>query len=464
MNEIVQPYKYQLVGASFLAGKDQVLLADEMGLGKTAQVVLAADLINAENILIICPANVRINWSREFPRFSDTARRITVLMTGADKVPAGGTVVCSYDLLNRQRILDGLKRVRWDVLCIDEVHYLKTRTARRTRIIYGWGNAHGLITQARRVWRLTGTPAPNNYSELYPHLLSAGLIRQSYWDFVSEYCVGFESTYGFKITGHKNVPKLKKLLGEIMLRRKKDDELDLPPIRYHQIPIEGAAVDLRSVFFEQLLAGQSEDELRREIGSLEERLRASLSLIQDRPGQHENNAADDRVGMLSSMAPHMATYRRYVGMAKIPVICDIIADELASDPGLKIVLFGVHQMVIDFARRRLADFGPVTLYGATPQKKRQHNIDRFENFRSCRVFIGNIQAAGVGISLTAASEVVIAEPDWVPGNISQAVMRCHRIGQKRPVRVRYFTLAGSLDEDIVRVVRLKATELARLFT
>ena len=110
----------------------------------------------------------------------------------------------------------------------------------------------------------------------------------------------------------------------------------------------------------------------------------------------------------------------------------------------------------------IRDSGAVTLYGGTNADTRQKNIDKFQNNPKCRVFIGNIQAAGTGITLTAAHEVAFIEADWVPANNAQAAMRCHRIGQTKPVRVRFFSCAGSVDEDVMNTLRRKAYELSRL--
>ncbi|MEI7652610.1 MAG: SNF2-related protein, partial [Verrucomicrobiota bacterium] len=109
----------------------QALLADEMGLGKSCQTILAADMIGARDILVVCPASVRVNWEREFERFSPMYRPCTVLMSGKDKLPAGGVVICSYDMLQSFNHL--LKARQWDVLVLDEAHYLKERSAQRTR-------------------------------------------------------------------------------------------------------------------------------------------------------------------------------------------------------------------------------------------------------------------------------------------------------------------------------------------
>ena len=165
---------------------------------------------------------------------------IYLLLTKADRPLPHAVNVVSYDLV---AINDDLKKtlikMRWDVLILDEAHYLKERTAKRTKAIYGFRQWPGIQSSAERVWRLTGTPMPNNASELYTHLKSADLEHRNYWDYVFEFCDGFDSGYGYNITGTKNVPKLKRLLGQMMLRRKKEEVMqELPPIRFQEITVQ----------------------------------------------------------------------------------------------------------------------------------------------------------------------------------------------------------------------------------
>jgi SNF2 family DNA or RNA helicase len=127
------------------------------------------------------------------------------------------------------------------------------------------------------------------------------------------------------------------------------------------------------------------------------------------------------------------------------------------------VIFAIHRDVIENMRVGLRQFGAVCLYGGTDPEKRQKNIDRFQNNPKCRVFIGNIHAAGTAITLTAAHHVTFIEQDWVPGNNAQAVMRCHRIGQENPVSVRFIVLDGTLDAKIGYILKRKTADLTHIF-
>lgn len=453
-------YNYQNEGAAWLAKRDQALLADEMGLGKSAQVIRACDMIGAMSIAIVCPAAVRINWDREFTRFSPFDRPSTVLLSSKDTLGPGVNIV-SYDLLaSNEKLRNAFKARRWDVLVIDEAHFIKERSAKRTKALYGHNKHPGLMHSADRCWRLTATPAPNNASELYTHLRSMGVEKRPYWDFVFDFCTGFDADYGFKITGVKNAEKLKKMMEPQVLRRRKCTlaENELPPIKFQQVTVDRNSVELDPWFYENYNA-IGKPAFLEHLKSLDTNLKRSLKDVFSHGFPVINQ---DALKIIEGAAGSVSTLRRYIGLAKLKSCLDIIEDELQTRAYEKIVLFAVHQQVIEETRKRLRRFGAVTLYGGTPPIKRQLNIDAFQQDPRVRVFIGQIVAAGTGINLTAASEVAFLESSWVPAENAQAAMRCHRLPQKHKVRVRTFTCAGSVDEDVMRVVFQKTREIAKI--
>jgi len=453
------PYPYQKDGAAWLSQQSQALLADEMGLGKSAQVILACDMIGANDIAIVSPAAVRINWDREFTRFSPFDRPSKVILTAKDR-PGPGVNIISYDLLaTNEKMREAFKARRWDVLVIDEAHYAKERSTKRTKALYGHAKHPGLMHSAERCWRLTATPAPNNASELYTHLKSMGIENRPYWDFVFDFCAGFDAEYGFKITGHKNTEKLKAMMAPKMLRRKKDQVLkNLPPIIFHNVTVERSQVDIDPYFYENFRAIGIPAFLA-DLKRIDENLKNSLRDVFNHGYPVSNN---DALKVIEGAAGSVSTLRRYIGLAKVKACLDIIEEDMTSGAVDKIVIFAVHAQVIEAARKRFRKYGVVTLYGGTPAIKRQANIDRFQNDPDCRVFVGQVVAAGTGITLTAAHEVAFIESSWVPAENAQAAMRCHRIGQTEKVRVRTFTCAGSVDEEVMRVVSQKTREIAKI--
>lgn len=459
MTLVETPFPYQIVGAEWLAPKTQAFLADSMGLGKSCQAIRAADIVGAQDILIICPSNVKVNWEREFEKFSPMDRPCTVIWSSSDPLPPKGVVIVSYEIA--QARAQEFKARSWELVVLDEAHYLKAKVTKRTKAIYG---AHfrfkGIIHSAKRVWRLSGTPAPNDASELWTHLRSAEILTGNYWDFVFKFCTGFDSQFGFKITGHKNVPELKEILKPFMLRRTKEEVMkQLPPITYQTVTVERSKVALDPDFYEQV-APVGEAKFYENLEQNDKALRNALGAL-----AHTEAPNEARLGVLEAMAPGLVTLRRYTAMAKLPAVCDLIKEELDIKAYEKIVLFGVHRSVIEGARDAFSKYGAVTLYGQTPPAKRQANIDRFMRDPSCRVFIGNIQAAGVGINglQETCHEVAFLEQDWVPANNAQAAMRVHRIGQKKHVRVRIFSLYKSIDEQVQETLMRKARELSKIF-
>jgi SWI/SNF-related matrix-associated actin-dependent regulator 1 of chromatin subfamily A len=465
-------FPYQEVGAEYLASHRQALLADEMGLGKSAQAIVASDRLNAARILVIVPANGKINWDRQFKKFSLLLRDIHILDNAADPVPSpfpssetgGFVVICSYEIATAKR--KELMDREWTVLILDEAHYLKNRKAERTRAVYGRSRViKGIADTARYVWRLTGTPMPNAADELYTHLKSAGLVDYAYWDFVSKFCTGFASTYGFKIQGTKNVPELKRLLSQFMLRRKKGQVMpELPKIVFHEFVVQSSELKLDDIeveFYDQL-AGSTLSAFFQKIKEQDASVRLALKTIKENTAVANLRIDERRADFLNGMAAATSTMRRYVGMSKLDAMAEKITEELDSDRKQKRVIFAHHKAVIEGLRDRLCKFHPVTLYGGTPPAKRQLWIDRFQNDPSCRVFIGNILAAGTVIDLTSAHYVDFAEADWSPENNAQAIMRCHRIGQKHVVHVRFFSAANTVDEEVNAVLIRKTREISKV--
>jgi SNF2 family DNA or RNA helicase len=424
----MQLFPYQVEGAKFLASVKRGLLADEMGLGKSAQAIAACDELGARDrcVLVVCPASLRENWKREFKRFS--VKGITPIVVSYNSANA----ICTEPPPGDQ----------WDVLILDEAHYLKNHKAKRTKAIFGekCDGEGGLVSRAAHVFCLTGTPTPNNPSELWSMLravMPAAIERpmkndklkpMAYWPFVEKFCVTQDTGFGIKIIRGKNLSELKQRIAPFVLRRKKDEVLkDLPPIRFDTLALEGK--------FPREAAG----ELRMIAEALEK----------------------EGVAGLKAIGPHVAQLRRLTGMAKVPAAMEWISDFLEGGES-KLVVFVHHR---DVMAELYTAFGPISAVvdGMTTPAMRQEEVDRFQNNPRCRLFLGQIQAAGTGLTLTAASDVLFVESSWTPSDNQQAAMRVHRIGQRNACLVRFAMLAGSIDEDIQRAVMRKTTDIARLF-
>jgi len=449
-------YPYQEKGAEWLAQRCYGLLADQMRLGKTPQAIRAADIAQLKPILVLCPAIARQNWSREFAKFSTRTLTTCTLTSGrVEKANFGAdAVICSYDLLQNSKLLSALRQRDWAALILDEAHYLKSPEAKRTHAVLG---KSGLAHRAQRVWALTGTPAPNNSSELYVLLRVFGIYRGSYDAFVAEFCTGFNGPYGFQITGTKNADKLRALLAPIMLRRTKAEvRPDLPTAQFSDIVVEPGqlAIDELEMAFSSYINDP------RGWKGFDGDIAAERALVER--AFNEATTEDAKLEVLGRTVKATATLRRYTGMLKTAAVIDIVKDELDNGTN-KIVIFAIHKAVIDKLREGLREYGAVTLFGGTPDAKRNRHMDSFRNNPECRVFIGNIQACGTAVDLSAASEVLFVETDWVPSNNAQAAARVDGPNQRESISVRFVGLAGSIDEHVTRTLTRKTKDLQAIF-
>ena len=446
---LIEPFPYQIEAAQWAAQRRDSLIGDSPGLGKTASAIRACDLVGAENILVVAPASVRIQWGREFERFSPMDRPMQICFPPI--LPnLSGVVILFYDQVVNH--LERLMSVRWQCLVIDECHYLKSRyiTGRktsgyRTKAIYGFGKRFpGLITVCDRVIRLSGTPAPNHAGELYTHLKSAGIVDYPYWDYLARFCEGFDSEHGFRFTKHRNIPELQALLKPFMLRRTK---AEVQP-------------NLKEPMFETITVPRSDAAMAPEfLAMIPQLAQADAQLQEALSGDNESQLAT-----LESMASSLATLRRFTLMAKLPAIAEQIEEDLTTNQIPKLVVFGIHKIGVRWLAEKLKRFHPLTISGDTPAEKRQPNIDQFQIDDSVRLIIGNIAAMGTGVDglQNVCDEAIFCELDWVPSANAQAIMRLCRIGQKNPVRARVFSLYNSVDEHVQDTLTRKMKELAKI--
>ena len=458
-------HPFQFIGRDFLVERQFAYLADEMGLGKTAQAVTAVEMLQSLSsrplsVLIACPAIARYTWRNEWEKFSAYRRPFTLIFNKEQTkyhAPPGGNIISSFELLDENA---KLFMRPFDILIIDEAHYLKSPDAKRSKTLLG---AKGIAHRCKKIWCLSGTPAPNHPGELWIVMRTFGITDLKYNDFLEKYCRVYRSTYGnhvkLRVIGAKleKLPELKRQLDTFLLRRRKDEVgLQLPPLTFSNITVTASDVELdtHDSFIKWCFPLDKRKEFFKQL-SEEERL---IETILKRP-----NINNNALKTLELLATSVSTLRMYTGMQKAPTILKTIKKELQDNAYEKIIIFAVHHAVIKMAREFLSDFKPVTLYGKTPAQRKAENIIKFQLDPRCRVFIGNVNAAGVNITLTSAHNVIFIEQSWVPGDNAQAAMRCHRIGQSKPVHVRIVGLENSIDQRIAQVLTRKASELAVLF-
>ena len=442
---------YQRAGIASAMRRRNVLFGDEMGLGKTIQ---AIGMINTDatlnKILIVCPATLKYNWYNELRKWLTRDLRIGMGDSKFFRLDAFAITIINYNVLAKHQ--DRLRAINWDLLICDEAHLLKNPKAKRTRAICGIDDYTARMEECdvlppvgcRRAVFLTGTPIPNRPIEAWPliHYLAPDEFR-SFYAYAKRYCAAGNGGYGFDASGASNLPELQdKLRSTIMIRRLKADVLTELPAKRRQI-VE---------FLANGASGAVESE-REAFEAHEERLAAlrvacELAKASDDPGDYA-----EAVGRLKEAAQaaftEISKLRHDTAVAKIPYVIDHL--RTIVEGGSKVVFFAHHHDVLEAVA---AEFGSqaVMLYGATKMQDRQTAVDRFQTDPECLVFVGGIQAAGVGITLTASSHVVFGELDWVPGNVTQAEDRCHRIGQREMVLVQHLVLEGSLDARMATIL------------
>lgn len=447
---------YQRAGIAYALSRPSTLIGDEMGLGKTIQAIGVHNADAAINkTLIVCPASLRLNWKREFEKWATRDVTVAVVNGGGVKAfPKGhfDVLIVNYDVLAKHR--DQIDAVEWDLLIADEVHYARNPESARSRALFGHvtrkGEVKRLPIKSRRRLLLTGTPIENRTKDLWPIVNAcdpAGLGK-NFFAFAKKYCGAHHNGYGWEFNGSSNVETLARLLRErFMVRRLKSEVLTELPAKIRQIvelPANGASevVANEMAIFERHEAYIAE--LERRLDDVE-----YYGECDDDP-QYGEFAAEIRreIAKAKKIAfEDMARFRIETAKAKAPKVAEAIKSELESVEN--VVVFAWHKCVIETLKEELKEFGVAVITGETSMHDRQQAVDDFQAGR-VRVFLGNMLAAGVGITLTRSSNVRFVELPWLPGQLSQAEDRCHRIGQQDSVLVKHYVLEDSVDEIMAK--------------
>jgi SWI/SNF-related matrix-associated actin-dependent regulator 1 of chromatin subfamily A len=454
--QTVRLYPHQVEAVEFLTSNRRALLADEMGLGKTISAIAAFAKLEARNVLVVCPSVVAWNWKHELREFAPQYDVSVVTSTKAiPDVPFSTrrVIVITSTLLPslakalmHDKLIDG----RFDALVVDEAHQFKTVETKRTDALYfGRSGVPPVLEYVDGpVWLLTGTPAPNTVLELYPHLRalwSERIKSASFEQFASAFTVRTPvrvrgRVVGARVVAHRRLDVFRKMMSDVMLRRKADEVLDLPPIRFESIHVRPTRI--------------ADDDAMRIVEAMKP---AAATIFR----QH----ADDPEAAVRelSQVQGLAEWRHACGAIKSACLGELLAAEMHDNPR-PIVVFAYHRRVIEALVSALSEFDVSVIDGSTPAAKRTEIVSRFQATPpdGGRVIVCQLNAAGVGITLTAAAEVVFAEASFVPAENAQAARRCYRIGQTRPVRIRFAVLSDSVDEPLMRVLRRKTELLAEV--
>lgn len=452
--------KYQIEGIEYALERRNTIIGDEMGLGKTPTAIGVANAIGAKSILVICPASLRLMWRNEFEIWGNGHRDIHVIESGKGHIQWTSSVnIVNYDLVLKSSLREEIMETHFDLMILDEAHYLKNPKAKRTSIVLGGRGSAGLISRADRVVALTGTPLTNRPLDLWPLLHSLDPEKwQGFMDFVKRYCAAQQRQVpargGKKLvwdfTGASHLAELNlRLRDSVMIRRLKADVLQELPPKIRRIitiaPTPGIArlVKQEAGMYANLEASFSQSEME-----------IPWSPRTDTEMLYKADVA--RLRYIQRVAfGAMASVRHQIALKKLVPGVEYILGAL--DTSRKVIVFAHHKQLINqlIVAMDRHDISSVCITGDTPLHARQAAVDAFQQDPDIRVLVGNIQAAGVGLTLTAASHVIFLEQSWVPSDMDQAADRAHRIGQRDSVLIDYLVFDGSLDARIMQAVTAK---------
>lgn len=415
-------YPFQKKGLAFIEQRcGRALVGDEMGLGKTIQALAYLHLHpDKRPAVIVCPAHLKLNWEKEARETLPDNPRIRVLSgTTPDKDLRHEVIVVNYDILSHW--IDEILKVGPQVVIIDEAHFCKNSKAKRTKA------TKRLARRCPHVIALTGTPIVNRPIEGYNVLRMVDkTLFPDFWEYANAYCEPRYTRFGWNLNGASNKEELHEKLKSVMIRRRKKDVLhDLPDKVFTVVPVE---IDNR-----------------REYDKAEQDFIEYLARTKGRKAVEKAQRAEHlvRVEELKQLA--------LKGKMKqaIQWIQEFI--DSGNNGNSKLVVFTTHKKTVDDLMAAFPKIA-VRVDGSVNAVKRQEAVTRFQTDESTKLFVGNVQAAGTGLTLTAASSVLFVELPWVAGELSQAEDRCHRIGQKNAVNIYYLLADGTIERKIAKLL------------
>jgi SNF2 family DNA or RNA helicase len=414
------PLSHQKEAIEKLAGSKRFILADDMGLGKTTATIIAALECNVKKILIVCPASLKINWQREIENYTD---RSVYIAEGKKFSTEHDFVIINYDILkNFYDIKDKdnslISQGNFDLIILDEAHYVSNGTSIRSKLV------NSFTKNCKRVWLLTGTPMTNrpmNYFNLLSIIDSP--VSQNWMAYAIRYCGGYQFTAGkrkiWNVAGATNLEELRDRTSRQVLRRLKTEVLDLP-----EKIITPVYLKLKSKLYEGLMGEYYE----------------------------WYNKNPNESSSLTVQFSKLMKVRQVIAEEKINDTIELA--ENIIEQGKKVIIFTNFTDTLN----KIADhFGKqaVRLDGSTSKPQRQHAVDQFQENDKINVFVGNLKAAGVGITLTAAEAVIMNDLSFVPGDLAQGEDRAYRYGQNNSVSIYYPLFINSIESVIYDMVNDK---------
>jgi SWI/SNF-related matrix-associated actin-dependent regulator 1 of chromatin subfamily A len=414
------PLSHQKEAIEKLAGSKRFILADDMGLGKTTSTIIAALETGAKKILIICPASLKINWQREIQNYSDKS---VYICEGKKFSTDEEFTIINYDILkNFYDIKDKdnslISTSNFDLVILDEAHMISNPQAQRTKII------NTFVKKIERVWLLTGTPMtsrPINYYNILNIIESP--VAANWMAYAIRYCQGYQFNAGkrkvWNVQGASNLDELRERTSKQILRRLKEDVLDLPDKIITPIYLR-----LKSKEYEDLMGEYF--------------------------NWYENKSEES--SSLTVQFSKLMKVRKVIADEKINNTIEIA--ENIIEQGKKVIIFTNFTETLQLLHNH---FGKSSVYldGSCSKVQRQFAVDQFQENDKINVFIGNLKAAGVGLTLTSAEVVIMNDLSFVPAEHAQAEDRAYRYGQKNNVLVYYPLFENTIEGAIYDILNRK---------
>ena len=430
----IQPYPYQLKGIARRLQLKRFMNCDEPGLGKTLQSIATINLADAFPCLVVCPSSLKINWLREWEKFTDKKAMILTdkvrdtwtffFQTGMHQV-----FIVNYESLKKYFVQRIKKAEGWTLrdvefrnsinlfksVIIDESHRCKSASTQQAKF------CKGICTGKEWVIELTGTPVVNRPKDLIPQLAILDRMNDfgGYKPFVDRYC-----------SGQREASNLRELNFNLwkycMFRREKSLVLTDLPDKIRQVNTC-------------------------EITNRKEYMDAERDLIMYL--QKYKDADDDKIAkaMRGEVMVRINILRQISARGKVRDVIEFVKD--FRENGKKIILFCSLHEVVDQLKRYFPTAVSVT--GRDSQDEKQRAVDAFQNNPKADIIICSIKAAGVGLTLTASSNVAFVEFPWTYADCCQCEDRAHRIGQKDSVTCYYFLGRRTIDEKVYRIIQEK---------
>lgn len=450
-----KPFSHQIDGVKFGLTKKKFLLCDDQGLGKTKQIIDLANCLKVKRILIVCGVNsLKYNWQNEIGIHSDEKGWVLgtrfrkngniyegttndkledlnhlptmhskFIITNIETLRAGAEKVgkAKYKFPIAEKIAELCKQNEIEMIAFDECHKCKNPTSMQGRAM--------LLTNAKYMVAMSGTPLMNNPCDLYFPLHWLGYENHSFYQFKQHYC-RFGGWNMSEIVGYKNLDEIREIMDNIMLRRLKMEVLDLPE-KIHQIEYVEMGTKQKTIYNE-IQAG----------------IKANI---------HKMNFSNNPLSMLIHLrqaTAHTSIVSDTISeSAKMDRMEELVEELVANNQ--KAIIFSNWSQVTELAKERLAKYRPAYITGETKTEERMSEVNRFQNEDSCKVIIGTIGAMGTGLTLTSTQTVIFLDSPWNRALKDQAEDRAHRIGTKGTVNIITLVCKGTIDERIEEIVYQK---------